>query len=374
MAQSRTKQDYYEVLGVARTATKDEIKRAFRKLALKHHPDKNPDDASAEDRFKVAQEAYEVLGNDEKRSRYDTYGHAGLEGMGGGGHPGFGGFEAFGDLFGDLFSDFFGGGGRRGNRPRRGEDIGQRLSITFLEALRGCDKEVTVEKVEVCATCKGSRGATPEDVSVCAVCRGSGQEIRSQGFFSLSTTCGTCHGTGKVVRTPCSTCRGLGVTERDERLSVKVPAGVDSGMRIKVTGQGGPGLNGGPPGDLYLLVEVEAHERYQREGDDIHLELPISFVQASLGADVDVETPEGTETVTVPEGTQSGETFRYKGEGMARLHGYGKGDLVIHVRVVTPTKLTKRQKEILAEFAELGGEQLKVPGKSFFQKVRDVFE
>ena len=375
MPSSREKRDYYEVLGISRSATKDEVKRAFRKLALKYHPDRNPDNKEAEEMFKEAQEAYEVLGDENKRSRYDTYGHAGLEGMMGGGFGG--GFQGFGDIFGDLFGEFFGGafgGGPRGRRPRRGEDIGQRLTVAFEEAVFGCDKEVTIEKESVCGTCEGSGALSPDDVTTCPVCRGSGQEIRSQGFFSLQTTCHHCRGKGQIVKNPCEECKGLGVVMVTERLQVKFPAGVDSGNRIKVGGQGYPGRNGGPPGDLYLVLQIEDHEKFHRDNEDIHVIQNISVVQATLGAEIEIETLEGKETLEVPEGTQTSTEFKFKGEGVPRLHGYGRGDFIVHIRVVTPTGISSKQRELLKEFAELGGEQLNIPEKSFFQKVRDVFE
>jgi len=375
MPAAREKRDYYEVLGVGRSATKDDIKRAFRKMALKFHPDRNPGDKDAEEHFKEAQEAYEVLSDENKRSRYDSYGHAGLEGMMGGGFQGFQGFQGFGDLFGDLFGEFFGGAfGGRGQRPRRGEDIGQKLSIAFEEAVFGCDKEVAIEKEVLCHDCEGSGAKDPDDVTVCPACRGTGQEIRSQGFFSLQTTCSRCRGKGKMVRNPCPACKGLGVEMVTERLQVKIPQGVDNGNRIKVAGQGYPGRNGGPPGDLYLVLEVQDHERFHREGDDVHVVQSLSFVQAALGAELDIETLEGTESLKLPEGTQTGTEFKFKGEGVPRLHGYGRGDFIVHVRVVTPTKLSRQQKDLLRQFADLGGEQHAVPEKSFFQKVRDVFE
>jgi len=379
MAQ-REKRDCYEVLGIARSASADEIKRAFRKQALKHHPDRNPEGpqrTEAEEHFKEAQHAYGILSDPEKRQRFDAYGHAGIDGMAGG-QAGFGGFDGFGDLFGNLFGEFFGGGagfGRgRANRPRRGEDQAQRVVIEFEEAVFGCEKEIEIDRVELCETCEGSRAENPEDVVVCPVCRGTGQEVRAQGFFSLSTTCSSCRGHGKVVKNPCKDCSGLGVVEKTERLQVKIPPGVDSDTRIKLTGQGGAGANSGPPGDLYVLLEVKDHECFRRHRDDIHLEHNISFAQAALGGKVEVNTLEQRETVDLHEGTQTGQTYTLKGFGVPSLHGHGRGDFVVHVRVVTPTKLVAKQKELLKEFAGLGGEHLELPEKSFFQKVRDVFE
>ena len=372
------KRDFYEVLDVTRSASKDEIKKAFRKLALKYHPDRNPDDKESEEKFKEAQNAYEVLSSEEKRGRYDAYGHDGLEGMGGG-FSGFqGGFGGGGlnDLFGDLFGEMFGGGGfggSRGARPRRGEDIGQRLSLAFEEAIFGCDKEIVVEKEAVCDECDGSGAKAPEDVKTCPTCNGSGQVIRSQGFFSLQSTCSACRGTGKVVKNPCEKCKGLSVIMVEERLQVKIPGGVDTGQRIKVSHQGYPGKNGGPPGDLHLQLHVPDHERFERDGTDIHVTENISFIQAALGTEMEIETLRGTESFSIPEGTQTGKKFRFKGEGVPNLHGYGQGDFFVHVRVVTPTKISKEQKNLLRKFAELGGEQLNIPEKSLLQKVIDVF-
>ncbi|MGP0564510.1 MULTISPECIES: molecular chaperone DnaJ [unclassified Nitrospina] len=355
------KRDYYEVLEVSREASEAELKKAYRQMALKYHPDKNPGDKEAEEKFKEASEAYEVLRDAEKRRVYDQFGHEGLKGQGFGG---FSGFEDIFSTFGDIFGDFFGGG-----RQRTGNDLRADATITFEEAAFGVQKEIDVRKHVICQTCKGSRckpGTTPER---CNTCHGTGQVVRSQGFFSLSTPCPQCHGAGEIVRDPCSNCRGEGVVVDKKSISVNIPGGVDHGSRLRLRGEGeaGPGL---PPGDLYVFVHVKPHEFFHRDGQNILCRLNLSVSQAALGADIEVPTLDGgTKVINVPAGTQSGETYRIHGGGIPNLRGPGHGDQIIQFFVEVPKKLNKRQKELFQELAEIDGKPVKEKIKGFFEKL-----
>ncbi len=347
-----TKRDYYEILGVSRNATDDELKSSYRKLALKYHPDRNHGDADAEEKFKEAAEAYEVLRDPQKRALYDQYGHAGLEGTG---FSGFGGFEDIFSSFGDIFEDFFGFGNRRRSRSRvqRGADLRYDLTLSFLEAAFGTETKINVEKMETCPECNGSRcepGTSPE---VCRQCGGAGQVSRTQGFFTVRTTCPLCRGMGQSIAHPCSNCRGSGQVRVSKKVSVKIPAGVDNGSRLRLTGEGESGPQGGPPGDLYVFIYVEPHEFFQRHDTDIICKIPISFVQAALGDTISVPTLNGNKQLSIPKGTQPGDVFHLRGEGIPSLRTGKRGDAIIQVDVRTPTHLTKKQEALLKEFAAL---------------------
>jgi len=372
------KRDFYEILGVAKNSSEDEIKKAYRKLAMKYHPDRNPDNKEAEEKFKEVKEAYEMLTNPEKREAYDRYGHAGVDpNMGGGGGGGFGGF---GDAFGDIFGDIFGGGrGGRSSGPQvyRGADLRYNLEITLEQAANGFDTTIRVPSWDKCDTCHGS-GAKPGTSPVtCGTCGGHGQVRMQQGFFSIQQTCPKCHGTGKIIPEPCPSCSGAGRIKRNKTLEVKIPVGIDNGMRIRSTGNGEPGTNGGPPGDLYVEIHIKPHAVFQREGDDLHCEMPISFAKAALGGEIEVPTLDGKVSFTVPEGTQSGKTFRLKGKGIKGVRSGYPGDLFCHVAVETPVKLTDKQKDLLREFERStneGGSKHSPQTKSFMDKVKDFFE
>ena len=353
---TNTKRDYYEVLGVTRTATEVEIKSAYRKLAMKYHPDKNPDDPSAEEKFKECSEAYGILADAQQRARYDQFGHAGV-GNGGGGGVDFNSaaFTDFSDLFGDLFGigDLFGQGrGGRRTRAQRGQDLREDINLEFEEAVFGVTQNIEVQKHESCDTCSGS-GITPgKSATTCKTCNGRGQVRYQQGFFSIARTCSSCGGAGQVITDPCKACRGEGRVLKKRSLEVKVPAGVEDGMRMRYQGQGEPGYFGGPAGDLYVVLHVSEHEFFHREGHDLHCTIPVSFPQAAMGAEIEIPTLEGVHKLKIAEGTQSGTVIRVKGKGVPVLNGHGKGDIMVEVKVVTPTKLTKRQKELMAELAE----------------------
>ncbi len=373
------KRDFYEILGLAKNASEEEIKKAYRKLAMKYHPDRNPDNKEAEEKFKEVKEAYEMLTNPEKREAYDRYGHAGVDpNMGGGG---FGGAGGFGDAFGDIFGDIFGGGGGRrgGGGPQvyRGADLRYNLEITLEQAAHGFDTTIRVPAWDKCDSCHGS-GAKPGTSPVtCSTCGGHGQVRMQQGFFSIQQTCPKCHGTGKIIPEPCPTCSGAGRIKRNKTLEVKIPAGIDNGMRIRSSGNGEPGTNGGPPGDLYVEIHIKAHAVFQREGDDLHCEMPISFAKAALGGEIEVPTLSGKVSFTVPEGTQSGKTFRLKGKGVKGVRSGYPGDLFCHVAVETPVKLTDKQKELLREFERAtveGGSKHSPQSKGWMDKVKDFFE
>jgi molecular chaperone DnaJ len=375
------KRDFYEILGVAKGASEEDIKKSYRKLAMKYHPDRNPDNKEAEEKFKEVKEAYEMLSNPEKREAYDRYGHAGVDpnGMGGGG---FGGQGGFGDAFGDIFGDIFGGGargGRGGGGPQvyRGADLRYNLEITLEQAAGGFDTTIRVPSWDKCDTCHGS-GAKPGTQPVtCSTCAGHGQVRMQQGFFSIQQTCPKCHGSGKIIPEPCAACGGAGRIKRNKTLEVKIPAGIDNGMRIRSSGNGEPGSNGGPPGDLYVEIHIKPHEVFQREGDDLHCEMPISFVKAALGGEIEVPTLGGKVSFTIPEGTQTGKTFRLKGKGIKGVRSGYSGDLFCHVVVETPVKLTDKQKDLLKEFERLtddGGAKHSPQSKGWMDKVKDFFE
>ena len=375
-----SKRDFYEVLGVAKNASDDEIKKAYRKLAMKYHPDRNPDSKGAEEKFKEAKEAYEMLSEPSKREAYDRYGHAGVDpNMGGGGGFGGAGAGGFADAFGDIFGDIFGGGRGRSSGPQvyRGADLRYNLEITLEQAAHGFDTTIRVPSWDNCDTCHGS-GAKPGTSPItCTTCGGHGQVRMQQGFFSIQQTCSKCHGTGKIIPEPCSACSGQGRIKRNKTLEVKIPVGIDNGMRIRSSGNGEPGTNGGPPGDLYVEIHIKPHGVFQREGDDLHCEMPISFAKAALGGEIEVPTLSGKVAFTVPEGTQSGKTFRLKGKGIKGVRSGFAGDLFCHVAVETPVKLTEKQKDMLREFDKLtaeGGTKHSPQTKTWKDKVKDFFE
>jgi molecular chaperone DnaJ len=347
------RRDYYEILGLPRDARDDEIKKAYRKLALQYHPDRNPGDREAEERFKEAAEAYEVLRDPQKRELYDLYGHEGLRGTG---FTGFRGFEDIFSSFSDIFEDFFGFGSgvrRRGRvYAEPGADLRYDLAISFENAAFGTEIEIEVPKTAMCSVCEGS-GATPgTSPSQCPHCQGTGQVTHSQGFLVISTTCSHCRGEGSFITDPCKECTGTGRVKKQKKINLTIPGGVDTGSRLRIQGEGEPGLHGGPPGDLYVVIHVEPHEFFEREGDDIYCQIPISFPQAALGTRVEIPTLEGTQPLDVPPGTDSGEVFRIRRGGVKHLRGSGRGDQIIQIVVKTPKRLTKRQKELLEEFAE----------------------
>jgi molecular chaperone DnaJ len=347
-----TKRDYYEILGVQKDAGNDDLKASYRKLALKHHPDRNPGDKAAEDKFKEAAEAYEVLRDPEKRGLYDQFGHAGLEGSG---FSGFGGFEDIFSSFGDIFEDFFGFSGRRrsGTRAQRGADLRYDLTLGFMEAAFGTETEIKVEKMETCPECNGDRcepGTSPE---TCRQCGGMGQISRNQGFFTVRSTCPVCRGQGQAIPHPCTKCRGSGQVAVAKTVSVKIPAGVDNGSRLRLTSEGEPGRLGGPQGDLYVFIYVEDHEFFQRQDNHIICTVPISFVQAALGDKIKVPTLNGDKNLRIPKGTQPGDVLYFKGEGIPSLRTGRRGDQVMQIEIKTPTHLSKKQENLLKEFAEL---------------------
>ncbi|HWR91610.1 MAG TPA: molecular chaperone DnaJ [Desulfobacterales bacterium] len=346
------KRDYYEVLGVNRKATDDELKSAYRKLALKFHPDRNPGDKQAEEQFKEAAEAYEVLRDREKRSLYDQFGHAGLEGAG---FSGFGGFEDIFSSFGDIFEDFFGFGTRSRSRSRaqRGADLRYDLTLKFMDAAFGTETEIDVVKSERCIECKGNGCEAGHHPETCRQCGGSGQVSRSQGFFTVRTTCPVCRGQGQMITRPCPRCQGNGQVQISKRVSVKIPAGVDNGSRLRLTGEGEAGAYGGPPGDLYVFIHVQPHEFFERRDNDLLCQISISFVQAALGDRIAVPTLDGSKTLEIPKGTQPGDVLYFRGEGIPSLRTRKRGDQIIQVLIKTPTGLSKKQEDLLREFAKL---------------------
>lgn len=377
-----TKRDFYEVLGVERTAGDQEIKSAYRRLALKHHPDRNPGDRAAEEKFKEAAEAYAVLADADKRAAYDRFGHAGLGGPAGG--PGFDPtiFADFGDILGGLgdifgFGDVFGGGRRRGG-AQRGADLRYDLEITFQEAYEGTETTIQIPREETCETCKGSGAASGSAPEVCRQCGGSGQLRFQQGFFTVARSCGACRGTGRVITKPCHSCRGAGRIPRERKLTVKIPAGIATGQRLRLYGEGESGFGGGPGGDLYVVVHVQEHPRFRRDGDDLHVDLALPFPTLALGGRVEVETPGSCEPFDVPEATASNTTFRLRNKGMPNVSGRGHGDLFFTVRAQVPKKLTKDQRRLLEDLrASLGGEAAtpvaEEGDKPFFERVKDIF-
>jgi len=369
-----TKRDFYEVLGVSKSASDDEIKRAYRKLAGKYHPDRNPGDATAITAFKEAAEAFDVLSNQEKRARYDRFGHAGVEnGMGGaGGFQDVGDiFEAFGDMFGDIFGGARRGGG--GPRARKGESLQTSLTIELLDAAVGCTRELHIDKHVSCVTCNGT-GAKPGTQPVkCDYCDGRGQVIQSQGFFRVQTTCPSCRGRGTTIRDKCADCRGHRVVSRTSQLEVKVPAGIDNGMQLCVRGEGEAGESGGPPGDLYVDIRVKSHPLFKRDGVNLMCDVPITFAQAALGTEMDIPILTGKHHITVPPGTQPGEVFRLKSQGMPDPHGGSRGDLLVQFHVEVPKKLNKKQEELLRQLAEVDDKQVSPQRKTFFDSLKTFF-
>jgi molecular chaperone DnaJ len=378
------KRDYYEILGVAKNASDDDIKKAYRKLAMKYHPDRNQgeDAAKAEEKFKEVKEAYEMLSDLPKRAAYDQYGHAGVDpnmaGRGGAGPEGFGGFaEAFGDIFGDIFG---GNGGRRGGGGQqvyRGSDLSYAMEITLEEAANGKDTQIRIPSWETCDTCHGSGAKPGTSAKTCGTCNGSGTVHLRQGFFSIQQTCPTCRGSGKVIPDPCTACNGAGRLKKQKTLEVKIPAGINEGMRIRSAGNGEPGQNGGPPGDLYIEIRIKAHDIFERDGDDLHCTVPVPMTTAALGGTIEVPTLGSRAEIELPEGTQHGKTFRLRGKGIKGLRSSYPGDLYCHVTVETPVKITEHQRKLLKELDESfrkGGERHSPNAKSWTDRVRDLFK
>ena len=376
-----TKRDYYETLGVPKNASEEEIKKAYRKLAMKHHPDRNHGDTAkeAEAKFKEVKEAYEMLSDGQKRAAYDQYGHAGVDpNMRGG--PGAEGFGGFAEAFGDIFGDVFGGGGRGraggGRQVFRGSDLSYAMEITLEEAAEGKEAQIRIPSWDDCGTCKGT-GAKPGTKPItCTTCHGAGAVQMRQGFFSVQQTCPTCHGSGKIIPEPCATCHGQGKIKNNKTLEVKIPAGIDDGMRIRSTGNGEPGTNGGPPGDLYIEIRLKKHELFERDGDDLHCVVPVSVTTAALGGEINVPTLKGNAAIDIPDGTQSGKQFRLRGKGIKGVRSSYPGDLYCHVRVETPVKLTEHQRKLLKELDESlkkGGEKHSPTDKGWFDKAKEFF-
>jgi len=383
--------DYYQILEVSQNATPEEIKKAYRKKALKFHPDKNPGDNSAEKRFKEVSEAYEVLGDDNKRQIYDQYGEEGLKGFGGGGAPGGpGGFSsmeealrtfmgAFGGGGGgggdSMFDSFFGGGGSgHDHGPKKGASKKVGITISFDEAASGINKEIAITNYHTCSSCSGNGTRSSQGIRTCSTCQGKGQLFQSRGFFSMSSTCHECQGSGQVITDPCSDCRGQGRVKEKQKVKIGIPAGVDSGMRLKMNGYGDSGTAGGPPGDLYVYIDVEAHEQFERDGDDVYLDLPLTFPEAALGTKKEIPTPlKESYKITISEGTQTGKILRIKGKGFPNVHGSGSGDLLVRIFCETPVKLSSKQKELLKEFIELETPNNHPRKSNFFDRIKFFF-
>ena len=372
-----TKRDYYEILGVPKNASDEELKKAYRKLAMKYHPDRNHGDTAKESeaKFKEAKEAYEMLSDGQKRAAYDQYGHAGVDpNMRGPGAEGFGGFaEAFGDIFGDVFG---GGRGRGGRQVYRGNDLSYAMEVTLEEAAEGKDAQIRIPSWDECGTCHGS-GAKPGTKPItCTTCHGQGAVQMRQGFFSVQQTCPQCRGTGKIIPEPCTTCHGQGKIKNNKTLEVKIPAGIDDGMRIRSTGNGEPGTNGGPPGDLYIEIRLKKHDIFERDGDDLHCVVPVSITTAALGGEIEVPTLKGAAAIDIPDGTQSGKQFRLRGKGIKGVRASYPGDLYCHVRVETPVKLTEHQRKLMKELDESlkkGGNKHSPTDKGWFDKAKEFF-
>lgn len=368
-----TKRDYYEVLGVQKTATQDEIAKAYRKLALRYHPDSNQGDTEAINKFKEAAEAYEVLSDAQKRSRYDQYGHAAAESNGGFRDVG-DIFEAFGDVFGGtIFEDFFGGGGRSRGRVRRGADLRCDVTLDLEEAAKGVAKTVSLTRHSPCETCSGSGAAAGSQPETCRKCAGRGQVIQATGILRVQTTCPICRGSGKTISKPCKTCDGQGLRPHEVKLEVKIPPGVDDGMRVRLPGEGQPSPDGGPRGDAYCFIQVRPHSIFRRDGHDLILQLPVSFSQAALGATLDVPTLDGKRSLDIASGTQSGTVFRLRGLGMPDPHTGAKGDLLVQTVIEVPKKLNKRQQELLRELAELDDKHISPERKGFMDRIMEYF-
>jgi molecular chaperone DnaJ len=373
-----SKRDYYEVLGVNRDASVEEIKKAYRKLAMKHHPDRNPDNPKAEEQFKEAKEAYETLSDDQKRAAYDQYGHQAFDAGGmGGGFGGFGGAGAAGFDFSDIFGDIFGGGGGRGrSNVHRGADLRYNLEITLEQAARGTETQIRVPTMAECETCHGTGAKPGTSPTTCSTCGGHGQVRMQQGFFSIQQTCPRCHGSGKQITSPCSECHGAGRVKQHKTLSVKIPAGVDNDDRIRLSGEGEAGVNGGPAGDLYVVIHITPHSVFQRDHSDLHCEMPISFATAALGGEIEIPTLEGSARIKIPAETQSGKIFRLRGKGIKGVRSSTHGDLHCHMVVETPVNLTDRQKELLREFQEINEKDSarhSPRSKSWMDKVKEFF-
>ena len=372
------KRDCYEVLGVERNAEPDEIKKAYRRLALQHHPDKNSGDKAAEEKFKELGEAYEILSDPQKRALYDEHGHAAFDrragGYGGGGFhdP----FEIFREVFGGggIFEDLFGGGRSDPSQPQRGNDLRYDMELTFEEAAHGCEKEITVSKPAACEACQGSGAEAGSRIRTCPSCGGRGQVVNSRGIFSIAQTCPHCQGAGRVLERPCKACRGEGRRERSSKITLRIPAGVDTGSRLRSAGNGEAGFRGGPPGDLYVVLHVKPHAIFQREGDDLLCEVPVSLVQAVLGAEIEVPALDGATNIKIPAGTQPGTMFRLKSKGIKNVQGYGRGDLHVRITVEVPTHLSPAQKAKLEEFAELCNGKESPMSQSFFEKAKKLFQ
>jgi len=374
-----TKRDYYEVLGVPKNASDEEIKKAYRKLAMKYHPDRNHGDTSAEAKFKEVKEAYEMLSDPQKKAAYDQYGHAGVDPNMRGGAEGFGGgfAETFGDIFGDIFGAGRAGGGARGGRQVfRGADLSYAMEISLDEAAAGKQAQIRIPSWDDCAPCKGSGAKPGTSAKTCTTCHGQGVVQMRQGFFSVQQTCPHCRGTGKIIPEPCTSCHGQGKIKSQKTLEVQIPAGIDDGMRIRSTGNGEPGSNGGPPGDLFIEIRVKKHDIFERDGDDLHCVVPISFVAAALGGEIEVPTLNGKAAIDIPEGTQAGKQFRLRGKGIKGVRASYPGDLYCHISVETPVKLTEHQRKLLKEFDESlkkGGAKHSPSTESWTDKVRNFF-
>jgi len=373
-----TKRDYYEILGVDRGADDAVLKAAYRKLAMKHHPDRNPGDKAAEDLFKEAAEAYGVLTDAQKRAAYDRYGHPGLSGMASGGGGGGEQYTDLNDIFGDFFGDFFGGGAKRGGggaRTRRGEDLRYDLEIEFEDAVRGTSVDVQIPKLDLCTRCEGTGAEKDDGLTTCPTCRGRGEQLFQQGFMTIRRTCGTCNGRGQIIRRPCKECKGEGRIRSEKKLKVNIPAGVDTGTQLRLTGEGQASPNGGPSGDLYVVLSVKDHLVFDRQDYDLHCTVPINLAQATLGTEVEIPTFEGPEPVKIPEGTQPGAQIRLKSRGIPRVNASGRGDLFIHVEVHIPTKLSRDQRKLFEQLRDNLPPAGEDGGKDgFFGKVKDLFQ
>ncbi len=372
-----TKLDFYEVLGVSRDASDAELKTSYRRLAMQYHPDRNPNNPEAEEQFKACSEAYQVLSDPEKRAAYDRYGHAAFQNGGGAaGNPFQGaGFQGdLGDIFGDIFGEMFGGGGgRRQSRVQRGRDLRYDLTLEFEEAVFGVEKEISIRRMEACDDCGGTGAANGKAPVTCTQCAGRGQVRFQQGFFSVAKTCSRCGGTGTTITDPCAGCHGEGLQAKKHSILVKVPAGVEQDTRIRYQGEGEAGRFGGPAGDLYVILSVKAHKFFERDGDDLHCVMPISFPQAALGTELQIETLEGTATIKIPEGTQNGKEFRLRNKGVPHLNERGQGDLIVEIRVATPSKLSKQQKELLRQLGETMQVENTPTSRGLFEKMKDIF-
>lgn len=372
---SATKRDYYEVLGVGRDADEPALKSAYRKLALKFHPDRNPNDQEAEERFKEAAEAYSVLSDPQRRAAYDRFGHQAVQGAAGAGGFDSSSFQDFSDIFGDFFGfgDLFGGGSRRRNRAQRGDDVRYDLEISFEDAIRGVTVDIQVPRLEECGRCRG-KGAEPEDgLTTCPMCRGRGELVYQQSFLSVRRTCSQCGGRGQIIRRPCRECRGEGYLRVERKLKVNIPAGVDTGTRLRLSQEGQPGVNAGPPGDLYVVLKVAEHPIFERHEDDLHCTVPINIAQAALGTEVDILTFDGLQTVKIPEGSQGGAKLKLRGLGVPRINSSGRGDLYVHVDVKVPSKLTREQRRLFEQLRETLPAENEPQERGFLDKVKDYF-